>query len=127
MRTIALFAVAAVLALQFAGAVPQSSVGGPMTLAFLYLLAMLAVGMHEAWSTKRGVLGWIVSIILSLVGGFIAAGLGASAMDLILPHLHLQGSLASTRGPLLYVASTGMMLLTLLGSWLALSLANRFR
>ena len=50
MKYIALIAVIAILLLQVSGAVPQSSVGGPMTLALVFLIAVLAVGIHEAWS-----------------------------------------------------------------------------
>lgn len=127
MRYIALIAVIAVVLLQWGGAVPDSSVGGPMTLVLLFLLAALAAGIHEAWSNKRGVLGWIVSIAAALTGGLLAAGAGGMILETILPHLNLEGSLAQTRHPLLYVSSAGMMLLTLLGSWLALWLVNRLR
>lgn len=127
MKYIALIAVIAILLLQFSGAVPQASVGGPMTLALVFFAAVLAVAIHEAWSNKRGVLGWIVSIVASLAGAFLAASLGSMVMETILMHLNLEGSLAETRHPLLYVASAGMMLLTLLGSWIALWIVSRLR
>lgn len=127
MKYIALIAVVAVLLLQLTGAVPQSSVGGPMTLALVFLVAALAAGIHEAWSNKRGVFGWIVSIVAALVGAFAAVGLGGMFMETMLQHTNLQGSLAETRDPLLYIASAGMMLFTLLGSWIALWIVNRLR
>ena len=61
MKYIALIAVIAIILLQFSGAVPQASVGGPMTLALVFFAAVLAVAIHEAWSNNRGVLGWIVN------------------------------------------------------------------
>lgn len=72
-------------------------------------------------------LGWIVSIVASLAGAYVAASLGSMVMGTILMLLNLEGSLAETRHPLLYVASAGMMLLTLLGSWIALRVVDRIR
>lgn len=125
---IALIAVITVVLLQFAGAIPDSSVGGPMTMALVFFTAALVFGIFEAWSNKRGVFGFIVSIAAAIVGGVVAAMLGGMAMDVILPHLNsLQGSLAATRHPMLYITSAGMMILTLLGSWIALWIVNRLR
>src|SRR4051794_24112584 len=126
MKYIALIAVIAIVLLQLTDAIPQSSVGGAMTLALTFLVAALAIGMHEAWSKKRGVLGWIVSIVASLAGAFLAASLGSMVMETILMHLNLEGPLA-TRHPVIYVSFAGMMLLTLLGSWIALWIVNRLR
>ncbi|MCC7251004.1 hypothetical protein [Hyphomicrobium sp.] len=133
MQYIALIAVIAILLLQFSGAVPDSSVGGPMTLALVFLGAAMAVGVHEAWTNKRGVLGWIVNIPVSLVGAFLAAEVGNLLVIPILMLLqilglsNLEGSLAATGGLLLYASLAGMMLLMLLGSWLALQFVNRWR
>lgn len=127
MKIIVPVAVAAILLLDFAGAVPDSSVGGPMTLLLACFVAALVVGMHEAWSNGRGFLGWIVSGIAALIGGFVGVSAFGMIMESVLVHLNLEGSLASTRHPLLYVASAGMMLITLLGSWLALLIAGRLR
>ena len=127
MKYIAPIAVIAIVLLQLSGAVPQSSVGGPMTLALVFFAAALAVGIHEAWSNKRGVLGWIVNIPVSLVGAFVAAEVGNLIMEPMLMLLNLNGSLAATGHPLLYVFLVGMMLLMLLGSWIALQIVNRWR
>jgi hypothetical protein len=48
-------------------------------------------------------------------------------METILMHLNLEGPPAGTRHPLIYVPFAGMMLLTLLGSWIALWIVNRLR
>lgn len=133
MKYIALIAVIAILLVQFSGAVPDSSVGGPMTLALVVFVASLAVGVHDAWTNKRGVLGWIVNVPVSLIGAFLAAEVGNL---LVLPILmllqilglsNLEGSIAATGGFLLYASLAGMMLLMLLGSWLALQVVNRWR
>ena len=137
MTYIALVAVIGILLLQASGAVPQASVGGPLTLALAFFAAALAVAVYEAWTKKRGVLGWIVNIVVSFVGTFLAAELGNIMMSLILILLdltgllaaigNLKGSLAATGGPLLYLSLAGMMLCTLLGSWVALQIVNRWR
>ena len=133
MKYIAPIAVIAIVLLQFRGAVPQSSVGGPIALAVVFLGAAVAVGIHEAWTKKRGVLGWIVSIVVALVGAFLASQLGELLFVAILMLLstlklvNVTGSLAATGGALLYAGLAAMMLLMLLGSWIALSIVNRWR
>jgi uncharacterized membrane protein YeaQ/YmgE (transglycosylase-associated protein family) len=127
MTYIALIAVITILLLQFTGAIPQSSVGGPMTIALVFLVAALAVGIHEAWSKKRGVLGWIVNIVVVLVGAFVAAEILSLGMETMLMLVNFEGSLAETRGLLPYVSLAGMMLFNLLGSWIALRIVGRWR
>jgi hypothetical protein len=68
-----------------------------------------------------------MNIVASVIGGFVGASFGSMAMGMIIPHLHLEGSLASSQHPLLYISSAGMAILTVLGSWLALQIVNRFR
>ena len=133
MKYIAPIAVIAIVLLQYSGAVPKSSVGGPITLALVFLGAAVAVGIHEAWTKKRGVLGWIVSIVVALVGAFLASQLGELLFVAILMLLstlklvNVTGSLAATGGALLYLGLAAMMLLMLLGSSIALSIVNRWR
>lgn len=127
MKYIALIAVSALLLLELSGSIPQSSVGGPMTIALVVFAAALAVGIREAWLNKRGVLGWMVSIIVSFVGTYVAAEIGGLFFGLIQVLLGVEGALAQTRHPLLYVSMIGMVLFTMLGSWTALRLVDRFR
>lgn len=133
MKYIAPIAVAAILLLQASGAVPDSSVGGPMTLALAFFAAALAVGIHEAWVNKRGVLGWILNVVVSLAGAFLAAEVGNLIFESLLifvakvtPGL-LQGPLATAQPLLFYVALAAMMLLILLGAWSALKFVSRWR
>ncbi|MBR2535970.1 MAG: hypothetical protein IKE66_07850 [Hyphomicrobium sp.] len=128
MKIIALISVAGIILLQLSGAVPQSSVGGPMTLAFGFFAAVLAVAIHEAWTQGRGVVGWIVNIIVTFLGAFAAAEVGNLLFELILPRINLESvPLASSGHYLLYVGLAAMMLLMLTGAWLALQLVNRLR
>ena len=115
MQYIALIAVITLLLLELSGAIPLSSVGGPMTIALVFFIAALAVGIREAWLNKRGVLGWIVSIVASLVGGLVGASLGSMVLETIQGLLNLEGALAETRHPLLHVGMVGMVLFALLG------------
>jgi hypothetical protein len=133
MKYITPIAVIGILLLQFSGAVPLASVGGPLTLALAFLVAALAVGVHEAWSRTRGVFGWIVSIFVAFLGGLVGASLGSSVLETILvltatlTQVRVEGSLAASGHPLLYVLLAGQMLFTLFGAWIALAFANRFR
>ena len=125
MKIITLIAVMAMLLLSVA--MPMSSVGGPLTILLVLFLVMLAVAIHEAWLKKRGAPGWIVNIVVAVIGGFVVVIFAGMAMESILPHLHLEGSLASSQGPLLYILSASLAILTVLGSWLMLQIVNRFR
>ena len=54
MPYIVLIAVIGILLLQWASSIPLSSVGGSMTIGLAVLAAVPAVGIHEAWTKKRG-------------------------------------------------------------------------
>ncbi|WP_022719792.1 hypothetical protein [Rhodopseudomonas sp. B29] len=131
MPYIVLIAVIGILFLQLTGAIPLSSVGGPLVIAAAVFVAALALAVHEAWTRKRGVLGWIVNIVVVLLGAFVAAQLGEAivigTLALLRPLVQVEGSLASTGGPLLFVSLAAMMAVTLLGSWGALWVVNRWR
>jgi len=121
-------AVIGILLLQLTGSIPLSSVGGPLTIAAAVVVAALAVGIHEAWTKKRGVLGWIVNLVVSLVGVFLAAPLGGFVVAMLLsPFMGGSSSLAIAGGPQMAVALAGQMVISLLGSWGALWLVNRWR
>lgn len=128
MKYIVLIAVIGILLLQWTGAIPLDSVGGAIVIAMAVLAGALAVAIHEAWTKKRGVLGWIVNIIASFVGAFLAAPLGGMVMAMLLvPFMDGSSSLAAAGGPQMSVALAGQMLITLLGSWGVLWLVNRWR
>ncbi len=127
MRIIAPAAVAAVVLIDVLGGIPASSVGGPLILLLISVIAMLAVGVHEVWASRRGVGGWILSIILALVGGIGGAFAASIILEAILPYLHLEGLLATSRHPMRYLSTAGMMLPVLAGSWGALQSVSRLR
>ena len=128
MRYIVLIAVVAIVFMQASGAIPQSSVGGPMTIAMVFFVGALAVGIYEAVIMKRGVLGCIVNIVVAFIGAFVAASAGGPIMAILIGLLFdVRGSLMSTGGPAVTIALAGMAVVTLVGSWLALQLVNRMR
>ena len=124
---IALIAVIGILLLHSTGAIPLTGVGGAMTMGLALLATVPAVGIHEAWTKKRGVLGWIVNIVVSLVGAFLFAPLGGLVLVIILSPFMDKPSLAATGGGVMYVALAGQMLVVLLGAWGALWIVNRWR
>jgi hypothetical protein len=127
MPYIVLIAVIGILLLQWSGSIPVSSVGGSMTIGLAVLAAVPAVGIHEAWTKKRGVLGWIVNIVVSLVGAFLIAPLGGMVIVILLSPFVDGSSLAATGGTVMYVSLAAMMVVTLLGAWGALWIVNRWR
>jgi hypothetical protein len=127
MRTITLIAVITILLLDLSDALPKSSVGGPMAMLMIFFLAVLAPGLYEAWSQKRGMLGWIVSIVASVVGGFLGTVVASVILGTVLSYLNLGVPLAASQHPLRYIASAGTMLLAMLGSWIALQIVSRSR
>ena len=128
MKYIVLTAVIGILLLQLTGLIPLSSVGGPLVIAFAFFAAALAVAIHDAWTKNRGVLGWIVNIVVSFVGVFLAAQLGGLVMVIILsPFMDGSSSLAAGGNSLMSVALAGQMVITLLGSWGALWVVNQWR
>jgi hypothetical protein len=98
-----------------------------MTMGLALLAAAPAVGVHEAWTNKRGVLGWIVSIVVAFAGAFLFAPLGGMVVVMLLSPFMDKPSLAATGGGVMVVALAGMMLVTLLGAWGALWIVNRWR
>ena len=124
---IALIAVIGILLLQSTGTIPLTGVGGAMTIGLALLVATPVVGIHEAWTKKRGVLGWIVNVVVSLVGPVLFAPIGGMVVVLILSPFMDRSSLAATGGAVMYFAVAGMMLVTLLGAWGALWIVNRWR
>jgi hypothetical protein len=128
MTYIALIAVACILILQWSIGEPLTGVGGSMVIGLALLAAAPAVGIHEAWTKRRGVLGWIVSIIVALVGALVFAPVGGMVIAMVLsPFMDGARSLAAAGGPVMSVALAGMMLCVLAGAWGALWIVNRWR
>lgn len=95
-------------------------------MALIYLGVSGAVGIHDAWTNKRGALGWILSIVASVAGGSVGGfALGSTVML-------AAGAVAERLGPdwAEFDALLGlpaMIIGLVLGSWLALRFVNRFR
>jgi hypothetical protein len=126
---IVLIAVIGIVVLQMTGAIPMDAVGAGLVIAAAMFAAALAIAVHEAWTKKRGVLGWIVNIVVSFLGTFFAAQFGAPLVAI--PLLMLAGggssSVAAAGGGVMSVALALMMVVTLTGSSGALGLVNRWR
>jgi hypothetical protein len=129
MQYIVLIAVIGIVLLQLTGAIPLDSVGGALVIALAVFVGTLAVAIHEAWTRKRGVLGWIVNIVVAFVGAFLVAPLGGFVMVMMLSPFIMDGSatLAAAGDPQMSIALAGQMAITLLGAWGALWLVNRWR
>lgn len=128
MQYIVLIAVIGILLLQSSGAIPRDSVGGSMVIALAFFLGALAVGVHEAWTKKRHVLGWIVNIVVAFVGAILVAAPGGMVVAMLLrPFMGGSPSLAAAGGPVMHVALASMMIVTLLGAWGALWVVSRWR
>jgi hypothetical protein len=125
MKFIVLIAVIGILVLQWSIDVPLASVGGSMAIGFTFLAAALLVGVHEAWTMRRGVLGWIVNIVVSFMGAFVITPLGGAVIAIALSNG--SQSLAAAGGPRMTIALIGGMLVTLFGAWGALWVVNRWR
>jgi len=128
MKTIALIAVIGILLFQASGAIPLASVGGPLTIGAAFIAAALAVGIHEAWTQKRGALGWIVNIAVSFAGALVGAQAGGFVIVMLFGLTGtMDGSIAKTGGLAMSFALAGGMLATLAGAWGALWVVNRWR
>ncbi|NPU10389.1 hypothetical protein HL667_27315 [Bradyrhizobium sp. 83012] len=126
---IVLIAVIGIVVLQLTGAIPMDAVGGGLVIAAVTFAAVLSIAIHEAWTKKRGVLGWIVNIVVSLLGAFFAAQLGGPivAVPLLMVAGDGSSSLAAAGGGVMSAALALMMIVTIAGSAGALWLVNRRR
>jgi hypothetical protein len=119
-KIIVTLATAAVLLILDVTGMLQGSVGGSMTVFMVLMIAALVVGIVDAWSMRRGVLGWIVSILVALVGAIIGGLASGMVMDTVLSLIRFEGR----PGQIFGIVG---VIITLTGSWLALGLVNRFR
>ncbi|MDI1265018.1 MAG: hypothetical protein PS018_17345 [bacterium] len=77
-----LIAVAAALLLE-AFDLNMNAGAGPIYAAIFVFIAV-SVGACEAWRSRRGVVGWIVSITASALGCFLAIGLLGFGMEAVI-------------------------------------------
>jgi hypothetical protein len=121
LKIITLLAVLTVLLVDVFGS--KSSVGGPMTDLLVSFLIMLAVGLYEAWG--RGPIGWVVNVVLAVIGGIAGLWLMSIALETAMSLVHFQGKLATSNHPLRYIADGAMPIFTVLGSWTPIQIVNR--
>lgn len=127
MTYIVLIAVIGVLALQWTDSIPQGSVGGSLVIGFAIIAGTLVVGIYEAVTKRRGVLGWIVNIVVSFFTALLTAQIAGFVIIMMLSPFMTGSSMAKTGGPVMSVGLAATMAVTLLGSWWALQLLNRWR
>jgi hypothetical protein len=124
MKTIAALTFAGVLLTSLAN---PSSVGDPATALLIVVLSMFAVGMYQAWSKECGPLGWIACIVLAIMGGSAGIAVSNVAMSLLRSFFEVEGSLAKTGHPLLYISLAVIAALTVAGSWGAIQIVDLVR
>lgn len=98
----------------------KGSVGGAFVVMFVMIIAALVIGMYEAWSMRRGVLGWLLSILIAIVGCMLGGLVSTTAIEATLAALRFEGRPGALFG---FVS----VIITLSGAWLTLWLAGRFR
>ena len=120
-------AVACIIALQLSRQIPDDAVGGSLVIALVVFVGALAMGIHEAWTNRRGVIGWLVNIIVSFFGAFFAAQLGGFVAITVLSPMMGGSSLAKSGGPVLMAGLILVTIIALACSWAALQITNKFR
>lgn len=94
-----------------------------MEKALLLMMGLFAVitviGLYEAWSSKRGVLGWIVSVLVAIVGAAATMSLCVTIGDAMVVRWpkSMVGEMFLSFSPILMLA----------GAWIALRVVGRFR
>ena len=90
-----------------------------LLLMLVFFGIIVVIGIYDAWSKKRGVVGWIVSVLTAVVGGAavmaVCVGIG-DAMVRWWPQ--------SPAGEA-FLAITPVLMLA--GAWAAVRVVNRFR
>lgn len=127
MTSIVAIAVIGILALQATGSIPAASVGGSLVIAMAFFLGAFVVAIHEAVVKRRGLLGWIVNIVVAFVAVFFTAQIAGIVVVAILAPFMTGSSMAKTGGIVMSMGLALGMVVTLLGSWAALQLVNRWR
>jgi hypothetical protein len=127
MTYIVAIAVIGILALQATGSIPAASVGGSLVIAMAFFLGAFVVAIHEAVVKRRGLLGWIVNIVVAFVAVFFTAQIAGIVVVAVLAPFMTGSSMAKTGGIVMSMGLALGMVVTLLGSWAALQLVNRWR
>lgn len=127
MKLIVTLAVVSILALKHAGLVPDDAVGGSLMLALVVLVGSLAIGVHEAAVARRGMIGWVVNLVVAFLGAFFTAQIGGILVMIALSPFLTERSLAATGGLALDAGLALLTAIALAGSWGALQIVNKFR
>lgn len=101
----------------------KTSEGAGLAYAVVLFFIVLGTGAYEAWSKKRGVLGWIVNILAAAFGCFLAIGVLGFGMEAAISRA--QWSLLPQI--LNYVVAAVGTSFIVLVSWLPIKLIDLFR
>ncbi len=91
--------------------------------AAVFVVIVSGTGAYEAWSKKRGVLGWIVNILASVFGCFVAVGVLGFGMEAATARV--QWAMAPQIQDYV-VAAVGMSFIVIV-SWLPIKLIDLVR
>jgi hypothetical protein len=91
--------------------------------AVVFVFIVLGTGAYEAWSRKRGVPGWIVNILASAFGCFLAVGVLGFGMEAAIARV--QWAMAPSIQNYV-VAAVGTSFIVIV-SWLPIKLIDLFR
>lgn len=127
MSYIVVAAIIGILILNETGAIPMSSVGGSMVIGLAYLGGVTAVGVHDAWTRRRGCLGWIVSIVVAHAAAILLAPISGMVVVLVLSPFMTASSLNETGGGVMAAGLAGGMAVTVLIAWGTLRFLDRWR
>jgi hypothetical protein len=101
----------------------KTSEGAGLLYAIVFGLIVVGVGAYEAWSKKRGVLGWTTNILASAFGCFLAVGALGFGMEAAISRFQS----AIVPQILNYVVAAVGTSFVVFGSWLPIKIIDLFR
>lgn len=100
----------------------KTSEGAGLVYAVVLFFIVLGTGAYEAWSKKRGVLGWIVNILAAAFGCFLAIGVLGFGIEAAISRA--QWALPQILNYVVAAAGTSSIVLV---SWLPIKIIDLFR
>ena len=101
----------------------EASERAELIYAIAFVFIVLGTGAYEAWCKRRGVLGWIINILASAFGCFLAVGVLGFGMEAVISRV--QWAIAPQ--VLNYVVAAVGTSFIVFGSWLPIKIIDLFR